>query len=61
MSSISYQFLTVRRIAQLLQLNPLTVYSYIRSGKLSAVRFGRYYRVLKLDFDRFISAQKVRL
>lgn len=57
----SQLFLTVKEIARQLRLNPLTIYEYIRSGKLVAMRFGRYYRVLRQDFQNFIDQQRVRL
>jgi excisionase family DNA binding protein len=51
------EFMTVREVALSLRLNPLTIYEYIRSGKLVASRFGRYYRIAKEDFSSFIERQ----
>lgn len=53
-------FFTVKEIARLLRLNSLTIYEYIRSGRLSAIRFGRNYRVAKSDLSHFIDKQKVK-
>ncbi|OGG29964.1 hypothetical protein A2971_04395 [Candidatus Gottesmanbacteria bacterium RIFCSPLOWO2_01_FULL_46_21] len=53
-------FLTVSEIAKILRLNTLTIYEYIRSGRLSAVRFGRYYRIAKNDFYLFLKNQKFK-
>lgn len=53
-------YLTVKEIASVLKLNPLTIYLYIHKGKLTAFRLGRNYRVEKKDFERFIREQKVR-
>ncbi len=50
--------LTVRQTAALLQLTPLTIYEYIRLGKLKAVKFGRYYRIRKEDLNDFINSHK---
>lgn len=47
-------YLTVSEVAQLLKLNPLTIYSYIQKGELQAIKFGRYYRVASDDLDLFI-------
>jgi excisionase family DNA binding protein len=55
----SPEFLTVREIATVLRVNPITVYDYIRMRKLQAIRIGRYYRVLVTDFERFIAQQKM--
>jgi len=51
--------MTVDQVADYLQLNRLTVYRYIREGKIPAARIGKLYRVLKADVDRFLEAQKV--
>jgi excisionase family DNA binding protein len=51
----SKQLLTAQDVAKILRLNPLTVYGYIRSGKLRAAKFGRYYRVSQADLQEFIA------
>ena len=53
------QVMTVAQVAAYLQLNRLTVYRYIREGKIPAARIGKLYRVLKPDVDRFLDGQKV--
>ncbi len=53
------QFFTPTEVAEELKLNLLTIYKYIRSGDLSAVRFGRTYRVSEEDLERFIEKNKV--
>lgn len=50
----SEQLLTVQDVAKVLRLNPLTVYGYIREGKLRVAKFGRYYRVSQADLQDFI-------
>jgi len=49
------QLLTVHEVATILRLNPLTVYGYIRSGKIRAAKFGRSYRVAQEDLQDFIN------
>jgi excisionase family DNA binding protein len=39
------ELLTVRQVAEILQINPMTVRRYIEAGKLAAVRVGRRVRV----------------
>ncbi|MDR7455096.1 MAG: helix-turn-helix domain-containing protein [Armatimonadota bacterium] len=51
--------LTVEQVAAYLQLNRLTVYRYIREGRIPASRLGKLYRVLKSDVDRFLESQRV--
>jgi len=50
--------LTVKEIADYLKLNVLTVYEYIRTGQLSAVKLGRYYRVIRKDLLAFVDSHK---
>jgi len=47
-------FLTVKDIASVLKINALTVYAYIRAGKLPAFRIGHSYRIEEKDFSEFI-------
>lgn len=50
--------LTVKEAAVYLKLNPLTLYEYIRAGKLKAVKFGRYYRILEEDLKIFVNSHR---
>ena len=53
-------FLTAKEVANVLKLNILTVYEYIRKGKLMAVKFGRNYRIEEKNLDRFIKEHEVQ-
>jgi excisionase family DNA binding protein len=57
-SRTSEQVLTVDQVAAYLQLNRLTVYRYLRDGRIPAARLGKVYRILKADVDRFLEIQK---
>lgn len=52
------QLFTPRDVAEILQLNVLTIYSYIRNKVLLAVKIGRNYRIAKKDLDKFIESNK---
>ena len=51
------ELLTVREVAELLQLHEVTIRRYIRDGKLASVRIGRNVRVLRSALDEFIAPQ----
>jgi excisionase family DNA binding protein len=51
--------MTVEQVASYLQLNKLTVYKYIREGRLPAVKLGRSFRVLRVDVEGFLEAHRV--
>ena len=46
--------MTVEQVADYLQLNKLTVYKYIRDGRLPAARLGKAYRIRLSDVDAFL-------
>jgi excisionase family DNA binding protein len=49
------QFLTPREVAELLRVNLLTIYEYIRTRQLNAVKLGRTYRINVDEVRRFIA------
>lgn len=52
-------FLTVQEVAKLLKLNIITIYAYIRSQHLKAVKFGRTYRIEKQELFEFIRKHRI--
>ena len=50
--------LTVDQVAAYLQLNRLTVYRYIREGRLRASKVGKAYRIRKADVDWFLDTMR---
>ncbi len=52
--------LTPEQVAGILQVHVLTIYSYIRQGKLDAVRLGRSYRIIPKDLTDFIESNRIK-
>ncbi len=52
-------FLTVNEISGLLRLSVLTIYKYIKEGKLQAVEFGGHYRITESSLESFIKEHRV--
>ncbi len=52
--------LTPEQVSEILQINVLTVYSYIKKGKLGAIRLGRSYRVAQEDLERLLESSRVK-
>lgn len=52
--------LTPEQVAEILQVHVLTIYGYIRRGKLDAVRLGRSYRIIPIDLTRFIESNRIK-
>ena len=53
------EYLTVIEITKILRLSALTIYKYIKEGKLLAIEFGGHYRVSRTSLQSFIDAHKV--
>ena len=51
------ELLTVKQVAELLQLHEMTIRRYIRSGKLEAVRVGRRIRVPRAAVEAMLTLQ----
>lgn len=51
-------FLTVKQVAELLQIHWQTVLNYIKNGKLDAVRLGKGYRIPKEAIDKYVRNNK---
>lgn len=52
----SQKFITVKEAADILRLNIITVYEYIKRGELKALKLGRNYRVEVREFNRFVKS-----
>ena len=52
--------LTVEQVAQILQVHWQTVLTYIKSGKLKALKLGRGYRIDPKDLEAFIENNKTK-
>lgn len=53
------KFLTVEEMADILKVVPMTIYRYLKAGKLTAYKFGKEYRVYEKDFKEFLASCKV--
>lgn len=55
------EFFKAQELAKKLSINVMTVYRYIKTGKLKAYKIGKEFRIKKTDFDDLLmksSAQK---
>ena len=47
-------YYTPTEIAEKLRVNVMTIYRYIKAGKINAYKFGKDYRVSKEDLETFL-------
>lgn len=53
------EFLTAEEVAEMLKVNIMTIYRYIKAGKIKAFKLGKNFRIEKKEFDRFLLSLKV--
>lgn len=49
---------TIDEVANLLQVTRRTIYTYIKEGKLKAVKIGKYWRVTAKALEAFLTPEE---
>jgi len=52
------QFYTIDEIAELLKISYLTVFRWVKAGKLTAYKVGKQYRIETNDLNNFLNESK---
>lgn len=52
------EFYTAKELAEQLDYNVMTIYRYIKSGRLKVYKIGKEFRINKKDFNDFINKSK---
>lgn len=60
MQNENKQFYTAKELADLLSLNVMTIYRYIKAKKFRAHKFGKEFRIERGEFERFINNAKLK-
>lgn len=53
-------FMTAQETADILKVNIMTIYRYIKAGKIKAYKIGKEFRVEKKEFERFLNKVKTK-
>jgi len=48
---------TTEQVATLIQVHPLTILKYIKSGQLKAIKLGRVYRIRESSLQAFLEQE----
>jgi excisionase family DNA binding protein len=48
------EFYRAEDLAQKLDVNVMTIYRYIKAGKLKAYKIGKEFRIEKVEFEKFL-------
>lgn len=54
------EFYTAQELADKLRVNIMTIYRYIKAGKLKAYKIGKEYRIEQSEFVRFMNNAKTK-
>jgi len=49
-----FKLYTIEEITDILKVTQRTLYNYIKSGSLKAVKIGKYWRVKQIDLQKFV-------
>ncbi len=53
-------FYLAQELADSLRVNVMTIYRYIKAGKLKAYKIGKEFRIDKKEFNRFLNKVKIK-
>lgn len=53
-------YYSIIEVSKLLKVAYLTVYRWIRAGKLPAFQVEKQYRINKIEFEKFMQSYKVK-
>lgn len=59
MNSDQKEFYTAEEIAKILGYNIMTIYRYIKAGKIKAYKVGKEFRISSKNFEDFLSSSKL--
>ena len=54
------EYYTPQELADLLSVNVMTIYRYIKAKNLNAYKLGKGYRIGKADFDAFLKRASIK-
>ncbi len=54
------KFYTAEELAKELRVNIMTIYRYIKSGKLKAYKIGKEFRIEKKEFNNFLNKARIK-
>jgi excisionase family DNA binding protein len=54
------EFYTAKELAEKLRVNIMTIYRYIKAGKLKAYKIGKDFRIDKEEFNKFLNKAKTK-
>ena len=60
MKNQNNEFYTAQELADKLRVNVMTIYRYIKAGKLKTYKIGKEFRIDKKEFNEFLNKVKTK-
>jgi len=57
---MTIKFYTPLEISEMLRVNIMTVYRYIRAGKINAHKIGKDYRIDEKEYEKFLKSIRTK-
>ncbi len=54
------EFYKAEDLAKKLKVNIMTIYRYIKAGRLNAYKIGKEFRIAEVEFNRFLNNVKTK-
>ena len=54
------KFYTAKEVADTLKVNIMTIYRYIKNGRIKAHKIGKDFRIEHSEFERFLNATSTK-
>ncbi len=54
------EFYTAKELANKLRVNIMTIYRYIKAGRLKAYKIGKEFRIDEKEFQKFLNKVKTK-
>jgi len=54
------EFFTAKELAEKLRVDIMTIYRYIKAGKINAYKIGKEFRIEKKEFNKFLNKVKTK-
>ncbi len=56
---VTSRLLSLEQVTKRLQLSKMTIYRYIKAGKIEAYKIGKEYRIKESDLGKFLEESKI--
>lgn len=53
------ELMTIKEVADFLRISTISAYSWVREGKLPAIRIGKEWRVRSRDLDEWLEVRRI--